>query len=284
MRLDIENRTICFDRKLHVEAYFLQGIVQRFPIHFHEDYVIGFIESGLRQLWCKNREYLVHPGDLLIFNPRDPHACAQVAEHALDWRCLNITPEVMRQMTREITGRDFLPYFQPNVHIQSEHTATLRELHGMIACGEKDFRKEELFFFLMEQLIELYAEPFEQPEEQLSGGAVEAVCAYLETHYAETISLDELAAIANRSKYYLLRTFTKQKGISPYRYLETIRIDRAKKLLEAGVCPAEAAFQTGFSDQSHFTNFFKTLIGLTPRQYGDIFTGGALPEKKEHVG
>ena len=50
-------------------------------------------------------------------------------------------------------------------------------------------------------------------------------------------------------------------------------MDRAKGLLEQGVRPVDVALRTGFSDQSHFTNFFKNLIGLTPRQYQSCFTG-----------
>jgi len=53
--------------------------------------------------------------------------------------------------------------------------------------------------------------------------------------------------------------------------LETIRIDKAKKMLEQGLPPMEAALQTGFVDQSHFSNFFKKFIGLTPKQYMKIF-------------
>jgi len=45
----------------------------------------------------------------------------------------------------------------------------------------------------------------------------------------------------------------------------------AKKYLEQGADPLDAAMKTGFTDQSHFTKFFKKLIGLTPRQYADIF-------------
>lgn len=69
----------------------------------------------------------------------------------------------------------------------------------------------------------------------------------------------------------MLRLFAKEKGITPYGYLEMVRINRAKALLESGESPAEAALKTGFSDQSHFTNFFKKFIGLTPKQYGKIF-------------
>ena len=52
-----EERTVCFDRELKIEAYRFKGIMQKFPNHFHEHYVIGFIEKGQRYLSCKNKEY-----------------------------------------------------------------------------------------------------------------------------------------------------------------------------------------------------------------------------------
>jgi transcriptional regulator GlxA family with amidase domain len=69
----------------------------------------------------------------------------------------------------------------------------------------------------------------------------------------------------------LIRNFTKQRGITPYQYLETIRVNYAKQLLEQGIEPIEAAGQAGFTDQSHFTKFFKNFIGATPKQYQNIF-------------
>jgi len=86
--------------------------------------------------------------------------------------------------------------------------------------------------------------------------------------------VNKLCALTGLSKYHLIRSFTRQKGISPYSYLETIRVGEAKTLLEKGIAPIEAAIQTGFSDQSHFSNYFKKLIGLTPKQYMRIFTEG----------
>ncbi|MFR0874996.1 MAG: helix-turn-helix transcriptional regulator [Bilophila wadsworthia] len=104
-------------------------------------------------------------------------------------------------------------------------------------------------------------------------GTIDIRPAYLEEHSGEPVSLDQLGEVAGLSKYYLLRSFTKQKGISPYRYLETIRIAKARKLLERNVPMIEVALQTGFADQSHFSRFFKRLIGVTPRQYAEIFGG-----------
>ena len=269
--MEQETRIVKYDPELKIEAYSFKGIMQKFPNHFHDYYVIGFIESGERCLSCKNRKYTVEPGDLLLFNPRDNHTCEQIDGRTLDYRCINVHPETMSKAAFEITGKDYLPYFSPAVIFHSELASLLRELHMIIMEEEKDFRKEEIFFFLLEQLIEEFSEEgIEQsgPEENRE---TKIICNYLEKNYMKNITLDELSGLTGLSKYYLLRSFTKQKGISPYRYLETIRIDRAKKLLEQGVLPIEAALQTGFADQSHFSNFFKKFIGLTPKQYMNIF-------------
>ncbi|MDD4838378.1 MAG: AraC family transcriptional regulator [Synergistaceae bacterium] len=274
--MEQETRTVKYDPELKIEAYSFKGIMQKFPNHFHDYYVIGFIESGERCLSCKNRKYTVEPGDLLLFNPRDNHTCEQINGRTLDYRCINVPPETMSKAAFEITGKEYLPYFSPAVIFHSELASLLRELHMIIMEEEKDFRKEEIFFFLLEQLIEEFSEEgIEQsgPEENRE---TKIICNYLEKNYMKNITLDELSGLTGLSKYYLLRSFTKQKGISPYRYLETIRIDRAKKLLEQGVLPIEAALQTGFADQSHFSNFFKKFIGLTPKQYMNIFTDTSI--------
>ncbi|AXU60413.1 helix-turn-helix domain-containing protein [Clostridioides difficile] len=266
-----EERTVCFDRELKIEAYRFKGIMQKFPNHFHEHYVIGFIEKGQRYLSCKNKEYTTSTGDLLLFNPFDSHTCEQIDDKVLDYRCINIKPEIMKKTVFEITGKNYLPKFNQPVIFGSELVPLLQELHYIIMEEELDFKKEELFFFLIEQLIEEHTEPNLQSNLENTNIEIQAVCDYLENNYAEHIVLDELSTIAGMNKYSLLRNFTKLKGITPYRYLENIRVNKAKKLLEKGVEPIDAAIQTGFVDQSHFTNFFKNFIGLTPKQYQNIF-------------
>ncbi|HBE9552134.1 AraC family transcriptional regulator [Clostridioides difficile] len=266
-----EERTVCFDRELKIEVYRFKGIMQKFPNHFHEHYVIGFIEKGQRYLSCKNKEYTTSTGDLLLFNPFDSHTCEQIDDKVLDYRCINIKPEIMKKTVFEITGKNYLPKFNQPVIFRSELVPLLQELHYIIMEEELDFKKEELFFFLIEQLIEEHTEPNLQSNLENTNIEIQAVCDYLENNYAEHIVLDELSTIAGMNKYSLLRNFTKLKGITPYRYLENIRVNKAKKLLEKGVEPIDAAIQTGFVDQSHFTNFFKNFIGLTPKQYQNIF-------------
>ena len=64
-----ETRTVVYDDELRLESYRFEGTQQPFPNHFHEYYVIGFVESGERCLSCKNNEYAIQKGNVLLFNP-----------------------------------------------------------------------------------------------------------------------------------------------------------------------------------------------------------------------
>ena len=265
-----EARTAVYDDGLHIEAYRLAGIVQPFPNHFHEYYVIGFMEDGERVLFCKNREYTVTKGDILLFNPGDSHACVQSGGGALDYRGFNIAKEVMLNLAEEITGKRELPGFSQNVISDEEAACCLRPFHELVMKGSGEFGKEEALLLLISLLLRRYGQPFENcvPERREE---IEKACAFMEQHYAERICLDQICRCAGLSRSTLLRAFARSKGVTPYSYLENIRIGKAKKLLEQGVSPAQAALQTGFSDQSHFTNYWSRLIGLAPGIYRDIF-------------
>lgn len=265
-----EVRMVCYDKELGLEAYRFEDVIQPFPNHFHEHYVIGLIEMGERGLSCRNREYLVQEGDMVLFQPGDNHSCAQRGQASFHYRGLNLPKEIMLELAEEVTGRRELPGFSQNVIRDAELNCYFRSLHRLLMEGSKEFEKEELLLLLLSLLLERYAQPFERcvPE---CRAEVETVCTFLRTHFAEKISLEQICKEAGLSKSTLLRTFTKAKRITPYRYLETLRVNEAKKLLEQGATPIEAAMKTGFSDQSHFTNYFSAFIGLTPGAYREVF-------------
>ena len=276
-----ERRTAIYDPELMVEAYQFQGVMQAFPNHFHEHYVVGFIERGRRKLKVRGECLLIAPGDLLLFNPGENHACEAHEGQPLDYRCINIAPDVMAAAAREISGKDVQPQFAQPVVFHCELTGELRALHTMILRQERGVRKEESFYFLLEQLLKDYASAGEREPAPELRAEVKTICDYLDAHAQEQISLDTLGELAGLSKYHLLRAFTKETGITPYRYLETLRIDRAKTLLKQGVSPAEAALAVGFSDQSHLSNAFKRFIGLTPGQYRRVFAENRAQDKSE---
>ncbi len=265
-----EVRTICYDEKLKIEAYRFENITQPFPNHFHEHYVIGYIESGSRSLICRNREYHSSSGDIIIFNPGDSHSCEQTDERPLNYMGLNISKETMEELAEEVTDQAELPVFSENVIKDEKLACYLIPLHKMIMDGSTEFEKEEYLFLMISLLIEGYSRPTDTaPPECI--GEIETACEFMRQNYSEHISLEQICRHCGLSKSTLLRCFTKSKGVTPYRYLQTVRINEAKNLLEKGVMPIEAAARTGFSDQSHFTAFFNMFIGLTPGAYREIF-------------
>jgi AraC-like DNA-binding protein len=90
---------------------------------------------------------------------------------------------------------------------------------------------------------------------------------YLESAYASSPSLDDVAQHAGVSKFALVRLFRRSFGITPHAFLVQVRVQRARALLAAGTPPHEAAFMVGFADQSHFGRHFVRNMGMTPAQY-----------------
>lgn len=81
---------------------------------------------------------------------------------------------------------------------------------------------------------------------------------------AAELALSTLAAAAGLSRYQFLRAFSRLTGLPPHAYLLQRRVQRARRLVRAGLPLAEAAAASGFADQSHMTRCFVRSLGLTP--------------------
>lgn len=89
----------------------------------------------------------------------------------------------------------------------------------------------------------------------------------LNDRLADTFTIDEAARILGAHPSHLVRVFSRAYGIPPHRYVIGRRIDRARRLLLAGVSPAETAAQSGFHDQAHLTRHFRRTLGTTPAAF-----------------
>lgn len=271
-------RTIRYDEALQLEAYCFEGVAQSFPQHFHDYYVWGYAAQGERLLTCGGKELTLAAGDMVLFNPGDGHGCVQSSEVALHYLALNVPPETLARLAQELTGSEQLPRFAPAVIRDGEAAYYLRSLHALIMNGAQNFAKEEALLLLASLLLERYGAA-SCPAAAGSGTEVAKVCAYMQENFARRLTLEDICQAAGLSKSSLLRSFTRAKGVTPYRYLQTVRVNRAQKLLESGETPAAAALLTGFADQSHFTNTFTNFIGLTPGSYREMF----LKAGREHA-
>ena len=94
------------------------------------------------------------PGELVFFQPGEPHACRPVGEERLDWRGLHVPQEVMERAAEAVTGRQFAPHFTPSVLPGSELTSLFREVWELVAGEQGELRREEAFLLLVGRLLE----------------------------------------------------------------------------------------------------------------------------------
>ncbi|WP_353619630.1 AraC family transcriptional regulator [Rhizobium sp. ICMP 5592] len=81
------------------------------------------------------------------------------------------------------------------------------------------------------------------------------------------LTLAELADACGLSHFQFLRAFTRATGLTPHAYLLQRRIHEARRLIASGTPLAEAAFASGFADQSHMTRLFVRNFGISPGAY-----------------
>jgi len=97
---------------------------------------------------------------------------------------------------------------------------------------------------------------------------IQACCAYIELHAAETITLKQLASEAGYTEYYLTRKFKQETGMSVSQYIQEVRLRKAKELLRATTLPIQdIADKLGYSGSSRFIRLFRAGTGMTPGEY-----------------
>jgi AraC-like DNA-binding protein len=93
---------------------------------------------------------------------------------------------------------------------------------------------------------------------------------YVAEHFRDDISIDDLANLANVSRYHFIRAFHTTFGMPPHAYINQVRLQHARKLLLAGRNAGEAATESGFYDQSRLNRLFKRAYGVTPARYAHL--------------
>lgn len=122
---------------------------------------------------------------------------------------------------------------------------------------------------LIEQLIDKAGYPRKRPREmRLDKAIVRQIYEYIESNLQYEITLGDLASIAGFSIAHFARAFKLTVGKSPYAYVLTARIQRAKDILRATEKPiADIALDCGFSSQAHLTSLFARFVGTTPGRF-----------------
>ncbi|HKY04283.1 MAG TPA: AraC family transcriptional regulator, partial [Blastocatellia bacterium] len=245
------------------------SVARPVPRHWHEEYQLCLVQSGSGELRYRGEDLLTPPASLFIVQPGEVHSNRAYGNRGCSYRDLFVGPELMRSAASEIEGKERgLPFFKPAIVCDRVVIRKYLDLHLALERPSSRLERDARFLELIRELLARFAE--ERPAVDRAGlerRAVTSACDYLVEHYAENVSLETLARMANLSPFHFNRVFSEQKGMPPHAFQTQLRVARAKELLREGCAIPQVAAQTGFADQSHLTRYFKRLVGVPPGRY-----------------
>ena len=248
----------------------------RMPMHWHRETEILRIRSGEMRLYIDDREITAQAGDMLVIGEGvihggDPENCV--------YECIVFDPKPTL-MYVEACKRAMNPILNRNIFIMrdvfsgdADFAGTVEKLYGYGEAGISGIELKvigalhEFFGKLVERMdapgVDVFYTRSGQKAEQLKP-ALE----YIESHYGQNITLDELARLTVLSAKYFCRYFKTIVHRSPIDYLNYYRIECASYfLISSDMTIAEIAQHCGYNDSSFFIKQFKKYKGTTPKQY-----------------
>lgn len=248
-----------------------QGIVPR-VMHRHDDLIeLILVYKGQGHFTIDGRQILVRAGDLIVYNSGITHDEGSDPDSTLGWYCAAFC-QVQEPGLRP---NALMPDDRRPVYTAGPAFDALFNLYELLFCqlaGEQPGHAS-IAHHLAQALLETGRQVIRL------NGAVETspgddaplalrLIAYLDSHYMESIRLQDLARIFRVSPFYLAHVFKSSFGYSPMQYRLRRRIGEAQSLLlSTDLAVTEIAAQVGYDNSSHFNRQFSKFVGLPPLKY-----------------
>lgn len=228
-------------------------------------YQIFYTHKGCGRCIIDGREYMLKPGTIALMDFKVWHRYETYGD-SWEYEWVNFSDQWVGSYQHIINPEGFTVYdLDENTEIPTlfsdiSRSIRLLSLKSYLHCAY-------LVFHLLDAFAQLASS---QQEQRLprSHSRITNAMQYIDSHYAEKLTLDTLAEVAFLSKYYFTRTFTLQVGISPYKYINSVRLTHAKALLDnTALSIEEIGWQVGFGGAKNFIRAFKRATGHSPNDY-----------------
>lgn len=144
----------------------------------------------------------------------------------------------------------------------------LSYIHDNFTKRLEDIYEEEAIKNLAKDLIESYSNSLLDALSFSKNDLIDKALKIINKEYMKGLTLEDLAKKLHLSKNYLCSLFKEETGFTFCQYLNTLKTNKAKKLLTEDKKTLEyISYECGFSSQAHFTMTFKKYTGKTPKEY-----------------
>lgn len=240
--------------------------------HVHDTFALGVILAGAEAFNYRGVRHIAPAGSVVAVNPDELHD-GQPSRDGYAYRMLYPSVGVVQTIADELSDRaaGFPAFAQPVIE-DPEVAARLGEAHALMEAqvmrGAGRLAVDQAFTRALTLMVRRHSTSDSRGRRLGREAApIRRARQLVDDSYMQDLTLNDLAGAAGLSRYYFLRAFRREVGVTPHAYLTGRRIAAAKALLDGDTALSEVAVACGFYDQSHFTRSFKGCTGVTPGQY-----------------
>lgn len=257
------------------------------PLHWHPDFEIATAVSGVLDFQVGQHHVILKAGDSILVNGNILHGIKQLSGDIPD-PMPNIvfsgaliaskTSDIYQKYIQPVANCDALPFivFDQKNSWHNEVNQLVKNVYGLMSeqgqCYEMAVQRElsSIFQCIFSNFDEL--PKTENTRIQINTQIrIQKMLSYIREHYAEAVTLEEIARSASISRSEAGRCFNAYVGCSPVDALIQHRLQVAHRLIKDTTrSPQEISYSCGFNSVHYFSRQFRKIYGYTPGQYRDL--------------
>lgn len=258
---------------ISVNAYVHQ--LRNYRYNWHEnEYELNIVLTGSAEFVRGNDYFTLESGDMILINPGVGHASYSLMDKTAAL-VIHIPQEAFKPLLEQ--GQSY--HFIYVTDYKSRNTLTAKKLRYYAASLYLSLAKSDrLSVFrsraLIDQIAALLVEEVPRTissyhkEDELHKQAIRIMTKYMQEHFAEKITLDDLASLTQYNRTYISTLFKETLGIRFYDYLIRLRISNALySLKDETLTLTDVALDNGFPDLKNFNSRFREFMHISPSQY-----------------
>ena len=268
----------------HDDLWSFEG--KNVPIHWHNDLEINLIREGEAVFQVYQKSYRVRTGEGFLLNRNVPHSCSSPGNEHVRYSTILVRPDFLYgDFGSDVERKCFQPFLQnsaiPCIYLTGFGENGKEILQKLNQVEEAFDRKRFCYELKIKGLLcEAFAMILYGHRQELTKFVpanlqelerLEKMLNYLNIHFTEVISLQDLADQVHLSREVCCRLFKKMTGKTITGYLEEYRVNKSFSLVQSGqYSMTQITEMVGFSNPSRFASAFRKRFGCNPGEYNSV--------------
>lgn len=245
--------------------------------HYHTHFELYYLEAGIRYHMVEDTIYCLYPGDFILYPPYVMHRSYSGQDIFFKRIVIYFTsaaisdPRIFSRLSKHAW-----------LYRKDEGDGVLKILYEVMQEQEHgDQYSAKYNYFLLNQLLVKLARNAMETELSDGENRLTNIIRYLHEHFADQVTLEDLASHFYISSSYLCREFKRYTNCTVIQYVNSLRIRHAQRLLqETDKSITEISTEVGFQNVTHFNRVFHSLTKMSPSQNKRILRKDKWPAEK----